>query len=505
MTRDQAFVAVTGYLRAAFGPLVSARDVRPVRRAAGVAWQFRVVAPSSAGELPLFDLELDEGGEVRPRRSLSDVVDAIRTSMLPPAPSLAPPAVPAPPPARSDEFAQLFDDLADATGAATQPDEADELAPDALEALRAQVKGLLESNEPADHERARSLLPRLLVDPARRGITLVWLAEIERRLGDATTAMSHLEAAAREFAERFEMPALERCAAIAMSMLPRGAFAGSLVQRLVEGARARVRPLESLFDAGPFAAVDPAQRSWLVLNCDLRPLDAGEILLREGAPASAVYVVKSGLLAVSIELPEGGERRVRFCHPGWVLGEGSVLHHDRLTSSATLRAEGPAEVWVIQADAIRRVMAHDPSLRQRLAATKHLNRLDSFFTTHPELGRLEVLARDELIHAVSAVEEHDDETVVMTAGEVPTAALLVAAGEVVLHRARPPEARGAPLEDDRLGADAFVGVRDAIHATPAPRTVVALPGATLVWFDANKLRALAGADPRVAAVLERVG
>jgi CRP-like cAMP-binding protein len=493
VTRDQALVAVTGYLRDAFGPLVSARDVRPVRRATGVAWQFRVVAPSSAGELPLFEMELDEDGAVRPRRSLADVVDAIRTSMLPPPPSVAPPAVVAPPAPPSDEFAQLFDELSDASG------EPEEEGPDDLEALRAEVKRLLESREPADHERARLLLPRLLVDPGRRGITLVWLAEIERRLGDTTAAMTHLEAAAREFADRFEMPALERCAAIAMSILPRGAFAGSLVQRLVEGARARVRPLESLFDAGAFAAVDPAQRSWLVLNCDLRPLDPGEVLLREGAPASAVYVVKSGLLAVSIELPEGGERRVRYCHPGWVLGEGSVLHHDRLTSSATLRAEGPAEVWVIQADAIRRVMAHDPSLRQRLGATKHLNRLDSFFTTHPELGRLEVLARDELIHAVSAVEEHDDETVVLAAGEVPEAALLVAAGEVAIHDDR------APAQDVRLGADSFVGVRDAIHATPSPRTVVAQPGATLVWFDALKLRALANADPRVAAVLERVG
>lgn len=498
MTRDQALVAVTGYLRDAFGPLVSARDVRPVRRAAGVAWQFRVVAPSSAGELPLFELELDEDGAVRPRRTVADVVDAIRTSMVPPPPSLAPPAVVAPPPRApvSDEFAQLFDDLAEASG------EPEHEGPDDLEALRAQVKTLLESSEPADHERARLLLPRLLVDAGRRGITLVWLAEIERRLGDTTAAMNHLEAAAREFAERFEMPALERCATIAATMLPRGAFVGSLVQRLVEGARARVRPLESLFDAGPFAAVDPAQRSWLVLNCDLRPLDAGEILLREGAPASAVYVVKAGLLAVSIELPEGGERRVRYCHPGWVIGEGSVLHHDRLTSSATLRAEGPAEVWVIQADAIRRVMAHDPSLRQRLGATKHLNRLDSFFTTHPELGRLELLARDELIHAVSAVEEHDDETVVLTAGEVPSAALLVAAGEVSLHDDRAP---AQAAQDVTLGADSFVGVRDAIHATPAPRSVVALPGATLVWFDARKLRALANADPRVAAVLERVG
>jgi CRP-like cAMP-binding protein len=501
VTRDQALVAVTGYLRDAFGPLVSARDVRPVRRAAGMAWQFRVVAPSSAGKLPLFELELDEDGAVRPRRTISDVVDAIRTSMLPPPPSLAPAAVVTPPAAlapTSDEFAQLFEDLAEpsgeAAGASHEPS-----GPAELEALRAKVKDLIDSDEPADHERARLLLPRLLVDASRRGITLIWLGEIERRLGDSTAAMAHLEAAAGEFAERFEMPALERCATIAMSMLPRGAFAGSLVQRLVEGARARVRPLESLFDAGPFAAVDPAQRSWLVLNCDLRPLDPGEVLLREGAPASAVYVVKSGLLAVSIELPEGGERRVRYCHPGWVLGEGSVLHHDRLTSSATLRAEGPAEVWVIQADAIRRVMAHDPSLRQRLGATKHLNRLDSFFTTHTELGRLEVLARDELIHAVSGVEEHDDPTVVLTAGKVPSAALLVAAGEVTLHDDR------APAQDVVLGADSFVGVRDAIHATPAPRTVVARPGATLVWFDALKLRALANADPRVAAVLERVG
>lgn len=493
MTRDEAISVVNRYLQDAFGRLVVARELRPVRRAAGVSWQFRVVAPSSDGELPLFALELDELGDVRPRRSVTEVVDAIRSSAPPPPASNRPsgstlaahPAAPA-----DDELGELFG----------EPEaRADEPAQD-LDALRAHVKALLESSAPEDHEAARSLLPRLLVDPERRAITLVWLAEIERRLGDATAALAHLEAAAREFAQRFQIPALERCAAIAMGLMPRGAFAGSLVHRLVESARARVRPLGSLWEAGPFAAVEPENRAWLALNADLRPLEAGEVLVQEGAPARAVIVVRAGLLAVHIERPDGGEQRVRYCHPGWVLGEASVLGHDRVTATETLRAEGPAEVWVIDADAIRRVMARDRSLRQRLAATKHLNRLDSFLTTHAELGTLEVIARDGVMHAVATVEEHDEPTVVLDVGQVPRGALLVASGEVALHGS---DADVEPIAV--LGADSFIGVRDAIHLTPSPYTVVARPGATLVWFDGEKLRALSGADPRVAAVLERIG
>jgi CRP-like cAMP-binding protein len=393
---------------------------------------------------------------------------------------------------RSSPPGEAFLDLDD------QPDA--EAPPSDPDALRASVKDLLASNTKPDLVRARELLPHLLVDTERRGVALVWLAEIERRLGDARAGLPHLEAAARHFAERFEIPALERCAALAAAMMTEEAFASSLVHRLVEGARARVRPLDSLWATGPFAAVQAEHRGWIAAHADVLPLDADEILVREGAPARAVYVVKSGLLSVSIELAEGGERRVRYCHPGWVLGEMSALHHDRPTATATLRAEGPAEVWIVDADAIRRVMAQEPSLRQRLAATTHLNRLDRFFTTHDELGQLEVVERDELIHALAKVEVHDEPAIVMTAGETPTAALLVASGEVALQT----DAGDATLEQ-ALGADAFYGVRDAIHATPVPLTAVARAGSTLVWFDAEKLRALAASDPRVAAALERVG
>jgi CRP-like cAMP-binding protein len=520
VTRDEAIAAVTNSLHDLYGRLVAVRDLRPVRRAAGVSWQFRVVAPSSDGELALFDLELDEFGEIAPRPSIAEVVDAIRASVPAPPPSIGalrasttggaslrtsstnlgnvgsvgrvPVAAPAPPPEEDDELAGLFDEPTPESDAASAED---------LDALRARVKTLLESESPRDHELARSLLPRLLIDPERRAITLVWLAEIERRLGDTTAALAHLEAAARDFAQRFQIPALERCAAIAMGLMPRGAFAGSLVHRLVESARARVRPLQSLWEAGPFAAVEPENRAWLALHADLRPLEPGELLMREGAPARAVFVVRAGLLSVNIERPDGGEQRVRYCHPGWVLGEASVLAHDRPTATETLRAEGPAEVWVIAADAIRRVMARDRSLRQRLSATKHLNRLDSFLTTHPELGTLEVLARDGVMHALATVEEHDEPTVVMEANATPNAALLVASGQISLHD------EGAEHAPPRavLGADSFVGVRDALHLTPSPFTVVARPGATLVWFDGDKLRALAGSDPRIAAVLERVG
>jgi len=52
----------------------------------------------------------------------------------------------------------------------------------------------------------------------------------------------------------------------------------------------------------------------------VRPLEAGDVLLREGEPFAGPYVVTSGCLSVTQLLEGGGERIVAFRVPGELIG-----------------------------------------------------------------------------------------------------------------------------------------------------------------------------------------
>lgn len=493
---------VDRYLHHRFGVLLEARPPRPARAGEASGWEVGVAARCSDGLLDVATLRLDEAGRLREELSPLRVIDAIRTSTLEAfeAPARAeasdprlstPPEPPAPPPAHEPDFDF---DLGDALAPAPH-------APDDPEALREEIRALVERGDPASLLRARDLSPRLLVDGERLGITLMKMVEIERRLGDEPRALEFLTAAARDFSDRFKMGALERCAAMGLSIVGREAFAGSPIHRLLSACRQRLRPLASVADAPGLAALREDERRALAARTKHRMLIPGEILLELGAPSRAVFIVKSGLVAVSIPTPSGGTQWVRCCYPGWLLGETSVLVRDDPRANATLRAEGVAEVWAIDAAALAEIMAKNAPLAERVAATKHIHAMDSFLTLHPVVGQLELQVRDGLLECVRGLEVIAEDRVLFRAGEVPPAAYVIVRGEITLHAGDP---AGPPVAS--LKEHDFVAMRDTLHAIPAGATAVARAGASLAQLDAPGLRALAGAVSEAGLVaLERLG
>ncbi len=311
--REQVWKSVSDSLRGGFGKLLDVRDVRRVRRVSGDAWVVTVALAASSGDLHVADVTVDDAGVMTPALSADHVIDAVRRaqrfSMAPPPP---------------DELAD-FGDLGgeDEEGAAL------EMLDEVEEPIEVRVAAAIANGDPASLETARSLLPRLLADHERRGATLFTMAEVELKLGEQGLARGYLEAAAREFADRFDLPALEKAAALALAMVGREAFAGSPIHGLLEQSRARLKPLQSPFDARSFTDLTPDQREDLGWEIELRTLAPEEMLVTEGEPSRNVFVVKSGLLGVWLEKPSGGSWMVRCCFPGWLLGESSVLGRPR--------------------------------------------------------------------------------------------------------------------------------------------------------------------------------
>ncbi len=486
MTREEVWKHVTESLRVDFGRLLEVSDVRRVRRVAGDAWVVTIVLSAPSANLHVADVTVDGSGAMTPALGPDHVIEAVRRAERRAPVSTASTA------AGADELGDFGEGGGD-----------DELAmlEEMGEPVEARVAVALAKGDPASLRAARDLLPRLLADHERRGATLLAMAEVEVKLEETTVARGYLEAAAREFADRFDLASLEKAAAVALSLGSREAFAGSPIHSLLEQSRARLKPLASLFDARSMSGLPNDLRHRLEPRVALRTLAPGDTLVAEGEPARSVFVVKSGLLGVWLEKPSGGSWLVRCCFPGWLLGESSVLAGPDARCTATLKAERVSEVWVLPAGEVRAIMDEDLAFGVRIAQTKQLHRIDSFFSMHETMGQLDVQVRDDMLSCIQRLETFDSETILLPAGQVPQVACLVAKGSIGLFE----ESSGdAPV--GTVAPDAFYGVRDAIHQIAPGVTAIATPGTTVAFFDAARLRALCDASPeQVVAVLERLG
>jgi CRP-like cAMP-binding protein len=483
VSRETVWKRVADALRADFGRLLDVRDVRRVRRVAGDAWLVTVVLASPSGDLHVADLTVDAAGAITPVLGPDDVIKAVRRAERAP---LAPPP---------DELG----DFGDAPSGDDEP--ALDMLSELDEPVEARIAAAIAKGDPASLASARDLLPRLLTDHERRGATLLTMGEVELKLGERALARGYIEAAAREFADRFDLPALERVAALALDLMPRDEFTRSPVYTLLEQSRVRLKPLHSLFAARSLAAVPVALRDELESSATLRTLAPGETLVNEGDPSRSVFVVKSGLLGVWLEKPSGGSWLVRCCFPGWLLGESSVLAGPDPRCTASLRAERVSEVWVLPAPAVRAIMDEDLAFGLRIAETKQIHRIDSFFSMHETMGQLDVQVRDDMLSCIQRLEMFDADTILLPANEIPGVACLVAKGAIALF-----EEGAADAPVSVVPPDSFYGVRDAIHQIAPSLTAIARAGTTVAFFDAARLRKLCERSPEhVVAVLERLG
>ncbi len=490
MIRERVWKTVAEELRHKFGTLLDVRDVRRVRRVAGDAWAVSVVLATSGGDIHVADLVVDDAGAIAPTLGADHLVDAVKRSLV----------VVSPPPS-IDELADFGITVGDEDAPPSSLGLDRLLEAQVVEqpiAERAQVA--LSKGDRKSLFEARELLPKLLGDHERRGVTLLTMAEVESKLGEPSLSRGYLEAASREFADRFDLDALEKAAAVALQLYGREGYAASPIYTLLEQSRARLKPIGDLFDSRSFAWLPEPMRSRLLPHVRTRTLAPGETLVAEGAPSENVFVVKSGLLGVWLEKPEGGSWLVRCCFPGWLLGESSVLGGPEPRCTATLKAERVSEVFVCSAKVVRELMEEDLAFGQRIAETKQIHRIDSFFSMHETMGQLDVRVRDDILSCLQRLETFESDTLLLPANEVPTVACLVARGTIGLF------ADGNEVPIGVVEADSFYGVRDAIHAIAPSYAAIARAGTTVAFFEGKKLQKLCERSPeQVIAVLERLG
>jgi thioredoxin reductase (NADPH) len=118
-------------------------------------------------------------------------------------------------------------------------------------------------------------------------------------------------------------------------------------------------------DSDAFLQLSDAELAALERLGVRRATEAGEYLYRQGAPSYDFYVVLSGAVEIVIEA-EGTERVIARHEAGRFLGELNLLTGQRVFVSA--RVAEPGEVIVVPREALRRLIATDPSLSDKILA-----------------------------------------------------------------------------------------------------------------------------------------
>jgi len=92
----------------------------------------------------------------------------------------------------------------------------------------------------------------------------------------------------------------------------------------------------------------------------------GTLVVRRGDAADRLFLIVSGRLSVTIDLPDGSVRRLSTLSDGMVFGELTLIGRESRT--ADVRADTMVECEVLEVDAFDRLMREQPSLACTLLA-----------------------------------------------------------------------------------------------------------------------------------------
>ena len=114
----------------------------------------------------------------------------------------------------------------------------------------------------------------------------------------------------------------------------------------------------------------------------------GAVIVREGEPADALYVLTSGRARVVKRGDNGDEVPLNVLRAGDVFGEMALL--ERTTRTATVRASSDVEVWRLDRAVFDELLVTWPDLKKHLELQASRRRLQNFFRSYTPFARLPV-------------------------------------------------------------------------------------------------------------------
>ena len=161
-------------------------------------------------------------------------------------------------------------------------------------------------------------------------------------------------------ADAFGVPAVLIGAAVIMA-------GGAVLALLLSESQAEPAPVDAsrirLLERPIFAGLPPARIEAAARQLVPVPVDAGEMVVRQGDPADRFYVIDSGEMRVT-QVRDGDVHLLRELGPGDVFGEIGLLRG--VPRTATVTASTPGVLYALDATAFGELVGSGPGLSSRL-------------------------------------------------------------------------------------------------------------------------------------------
>jgi len=139
-----------------------------------------------------------------------------------------------------------------------------------------------------------------------------------------------------------------------------------------------------------FAGLSEASLLTLASEGRFAQVEKGQFIFFQSDSSEKVYIVRSGLVAIVLESPDGREMVINEMHPGDFFGEVGVLTRQPRSTSAIARSEGV--VLELPRQTFLGILAAEPALARRILEIT-ANRLRGSSERESALAFLDAQAR----------------------------------------------------------------------------------------------------------------
>lgn len=124
------------------------------------------------------------------------------------------------------------------------------------------------------------------------------------------------------------------------------------------------RRVDALSRVDVFRALDAAKIDRLARRLRLLVFGPGEVILRQGDPGDSLFVIRSGEVAVRLEVP-GRQRDITTLSAGQFFGEMSLMTGE--SRAATIVARTHVECYVVSKDVFQEILEANPELAEAIS------------------------------------------------------------------------------------------------------------------------------------------
>ncbi|MGZ8867226.1 MAG: peptidase domain-containing ABC transporter [Thermoanaerobaculia bacterium] len=222
--------------------------------------------------------------------------------------------------------------------------------------------------------------------------------------------------------------------------------------------------------------------------------DFGDVIVRQGEPADAFYVLTAGRARVIKTSADGDEIPLSVLRPGSEFGESALLSAE--PRSATVRCSSIVEALQLMREDFAKLIAEFPELRGYLETTQRHRTLHSFLYEFSNFGRLPEPALNELMQRLRTTRFSAGQRII-SKGDSPGPMYVVQSGKV---RAFDPAQNPSALAFYREGG--FFGELSILNGSPRAASAEAVTDCTLLELPQETVLDLSRRYPEFQKLLE---